>query len=314
MTGGIYGKKPDSTSVRNSTYVSSNYNHATKIVEGYNISLFSDNNESQESEVTKISTSGQRTLSQTDSYVPGTTQRGQDLTNTARNYLNEGHQEYTQDEIDIMKQNGQDVSHTQDIFLKPFLGIGSGNNRVTEDSSWCAAFVNRVAHDTGLLEEGQNYCGVQQFINWGKRKGTYHEITTNTTRTDHLDEDRSERAAQITKQLPSMKSGDFIIWKSPRYQIKTDSGIKNEHSSHIGIIESVDRKKGTVTVIEGNANINRSDSQNERYVVHNAAQGAKGNQSVGELQEVNQRDGLIRKTYTIEDLARFGYSGFINNN
>ena len=38
----------------------------------------------------------------------------------------------------------------------------------------------------------------------------------------------------------------------------------------------------------------------------------KGNQQIGEPQEENRRDGLIRKVYTVEQLAAGGYSGYIN--
>ena len=107
-----------------------------------------------------------------------------------------------------------------------------------------------------------------------------------------------------------MKEGDFIIWKSS-YIVELTNGKRIEKkSSHIGIIESVN-KDGTITVIEGNANESKKGNA-ERELVKNAAEGVRGNQDIGEFQEVNQRDGLIRKVYTAKDLAAFGYSGYID--
>ena len=51
----------------------------------------------------------------------------------------------------------------------------------------------------------------------------------------------------------------------------------------------------------------------DRTVVKTKAEGVIGNQEVGEFKEINRRDGLIRKVYTIDELAKFGYSGFIDN-
>lgn len=294
------------------TYIASVRDDYTKRL-NYEETIFPDNTTSSNNpEQAPKRTTSSSSSNADSSYIVGTTRRGMQITDAAREYLNEGYYEYTQAEIDQMKRQHQDISHTQHTFLEPFLGVGTGNNKVTEDSSWCAAFVNRIAHDTGILNEHQNFCGVQQFIDWGTKNGRYRPIEQNTTSQQTLEADRATRREQIKKQLPEMRSGDFIIWKSGNFQVKTNQGIKNQHSSHIGIIESVDRKNGTVTVIEGNANTNIT-GQHERYVVQNENQGKNGNQSVGEMQEVNPRDGLIRKTYTIEDLANFGYSGYISN-
>ena len=308
MTGGIFGRKNDPTSVRSSTYVARTPETALKSrTNNTDISVFWGSGNQPSSQQTQQRSSG------TTSYTQNSTQKGKQITNTARKYLQQGYQEYTQAEIDNMQKQGKDISHTQHTFLKPFLGLGSGEHKVTEDSSWCAAFANRVAHDNKILNQNQQFCGVQQFVDWGKKNNRYKPIATNTTRAGHLEEDRAQRASQIQSQLPNMKSGDFIIWKSPSYQVKTNQGIKTEHSSHIGVIENVDTKKGIVTVIEGNANVNVT-GRSERYVVDNKAQGKNGNQEIGEFQEKNRRDGLIRKTYTITDLAKFGYSGYIDNN
>ena len=84
--------------------------------------------------------------------------------------------------------------------------------------------------------------------------------------------------------------------------------MNEEHiASHIGIMESVEN--GIVTVIEGNANITsepfRVAKTNEEAVFGNQI---KGKEAV----EVNYRDGLIRKQYSMEELANGGYSGYID--
>lgn len=151
---------------------------------------------------------------------------------------------------------------------------------------------------------------VQQFINWGKQTNTYNPIKTNTLTSSNIEEERSNRLEQIKAQLPKMNEGDFIIWK-------TDYAINSNpphflKASHIGIIESVDLKSGTIIVIEGNANEYVTEN-NERVLVQNNKQRINGDQLIGEPQEVNRRDGLIRKVYKAEDFAKYGYSGFIDN-
>ena len=48
------------------------------------------------------------------------------------------------------------------------------------------------------------------------------------------------------------------------------------------------------------------DNSNERIPVKSREEGKKGAQVIGEYKEVNERDGLIRKQYTIEELAKHG--------
>ena len=67
------------------------------------------------------------------------------------------------------------------------------------------------------------------------------------------------------------------------------------------------------TVIEGNANISEMNGDNERVPVRTAADGKRGAQTRGEYKDINNRDGLIRKQYTIEELSKHGYTGFIDN-
>ena len=126
-------------------------------------------------------------------------------------------------------------------------------------------------------------------------------------------DERSLRAEQIKAQLPKMHGGDFIIWKGD-YLVDLGNGKTNSSkSSHIGLIEHVDLEKGIITVIEGNANVNNMSDNQERKLVKTIQDGKKGAQAIGEYEEINNRDGLIRKQHTIEDLAKHGYTGFIDN-
>ena len=125
--------------------------------------------------------------------------------------------------------------------------------------------------------------------------------------------ERLFRAKQIKAQLPNMHEGDFIIWKG-EYVVNIGNGqISSNKASHIGFIEHIDVEKGIVTVIEGNANVSEMDENNERIPVKTAADGKRGAQIIGEYKDLNNRDGLIRKQYTIEELAKHGYTGFIDN-
>lgn len=175
---------------------------------------------------------------------------------------------------------------------------------------WCAHTVSTIAERSGV-KIGGHYAQVQQFINWGERNGIYNKVPEMAISAQNFEDVRAGKAESISEQLPNMNEGDLIIWKSP-YAAKTDVGVKLWAASHIGILESVDVEKGTITVLEGNANIPKSDDKYERYVVQNASQGVYGDQVVGEPVELNRTDGLIRKVYTIDELAKFGYSGFIN--
>jgi hypothetical protein len=126
-------------------------------------------------------------------------------------------------------------------------------------------------------------------------------------------EERLARAEAIRKQLPQMHEGDFIIWKGDYVVPLTDGSVQNSSASHIGIIEHVDLKKGLVTVIEGNANVSEMNEEQERVLVRTKADCKRGAQTFGEYKDVNNRDGLIRKQYTIEELSKHGYTGFIDN-
>ena len=180
----------------------------------------------------------------------------------------------------------------------------------TSNHQWCAHTVSTIAERSGINIDGHK-AQVQQFINWGKAQGIYNPISNKTINSTNFESVRESRASEISNQIAGMKEGDLIIWKS-KYAAKTNEGLNFWNASHIGIIESADPVNGTVTVIEGNANIARSDNTYERYIVRNSAQGKIGDQVIGEPEELNRTDGLIRKIYTIQELANFGYSGYIN--
>lgn len=179
----------------------------------------------------------------------------------------------------------------------------------TINHQWCAHTVSHLSEEAGMDIDGHKKA-VQEFIDWANKKGIYRPINTNTINKLNYKSERVKREKQIKEQLKLMKEGDFIIWKTS-YIVELTNGKRIEKkSSHIGIIESVN-KDGTITVIEGNANESKKGNA-ERELVKNAAEGVRGNQNIGEFQEVNQRDGLIRKVYTAKDLAAFGYSGYID--
>ena len=177
---------------------------------------------------------------------------------------------------------------------------------------WCAHAVSTIAEESGMTIGGHK-AQVQQFVNWASNRGTYNRISTSTITPQNYTTERSIRAEQVRRQLPNMHEGDFIIWKTDYAVNGPNNNVYTTKSSHIGIIEHVNIENGVVTVIEGNANEYASADGYERIKVNNSREGINGAQNIGEPQEVNRRDGLIRKQYTIEQLANFGYSGFIDN-
>lgn len=158
---------------------------------------------------------------------------------------------------------------------------------------------------------------VTQYVEWGKKNGRYKAIQKADVGANTIDKDRATRESQIRAQLKDpkkrMKEGDLIIWKGS-YYAKTNVGNKQIQGSHIGMIERVtqDQKTGEyfVWVIEGNANEAKSDSKFERYI--NPNDSTIGAQKAGEIVEMNNNDGVIRKCYSVKELANFGYSGYID--
>jgi len=189
--------------------------------------------------------------------------------------------------------------------------LGTHNANYYKNSAWCALTVSILAKEAGMNIGADFIPTVDGFISWAGRR--YKKIPTNRLTPQNVKQERARRAGEILRQIQSgnMKEGDFIIWKTD-LALKDGANWKIKKSSHIGIIESVDPVNGTITVIEGNAN-ETITSGGEALIVKNKQQGIKGNQEIGEVQEKNQHDGVIRKTYNIEELARNGYSGYIDN-
>lgn len=219
------------------------------------------------------------------------------LLNVAQNHL--GIQEVTQDEYD--KLSPQEKRNTQMHLIGDY---GELNHQ------WCAHTVSHLSEEAGMKIDGHKK-SVKEFIDWATDKKTYKPIKEQEITPKNYKQERASREKQIRQQTKSMHEGDYIIWKSS-YMVQLSGGqLKEFGASHIGIIESVN-PDGSITVIEGNANEIKSD-KGEREIVNAPWEGIYGNQEVGEFQELNRRDGLIRKVYTPKELAKFGYSGFIDN-
>ncbi len=218
------------------------------------------------------------------------------LLDIAQNHL--GYQEVSSSEYSKLSKSEKDK--TQMHFIGKY---GNPNHQ------WCAHAVSHLSEEAGMNIDGHKM-GVQQYINWATKKGYYHPIETNTATASNYTWERKQREVQIKEQFKTMKEGDFIVWKSSYVAELPNGEFKNKNSSHIGILESVN-EDGTITVIEGNANEFLTGSS-ERELVMTQADAAIGAQDIGDFKEVNKRDGLIRKTYTAENLAAFGYSGYID--
>lgn len=177
------------------------------------------------------------------------------------------------------------------------------------NDAWCAHTVSYASEHVGMNIGGHKR-SVQEFIDWAKDKNIYKPITTKSMTVDNYSKECENRQEQIENQTKKMKEGDFIIWKSSVMH-KTPDGLIGGKASHIGIIEQVD-SDGTVTVIEGNANRSKTEEGYDRLVVKTKEQAKIGNQEIGSFQEINKRDGVLRKKYTPEELSKNGYSGYID--
>ena len=210
--------------------------------------------------------------------------------------------EITTAEYAIMKQkNPEELKNTQAVIVGDY-GMKHGHQ-------WCAYTVGYLAQEAGL--DIEKFSTVQAYIN--KYKKDYNQISSHTMTKENYKEERCARAKEIEKQLPNMNEGDFIIWKGDYIVPQTNGKVQKSTASHIGIIEHVDLEKGIVTVIEGNANISEMNEHQERIPVRTSADCKRGAQTFGEYKDTNNRDGLIRKQYTIEELSKHGYTGFIDN-
>lgn len=189
--------------------------------------------------------------------------------------------------------------------------LGKKNADYYKDMAWCALTVSILSKEAGMNIGAEYIPTVDGFVKWAGRR--YRKIPTNKLTGANVKRERESRACSILAQMQcGMKEGDFIIWKGDTATKKGQNWDVHK-ASHIGIIERVDPIKGTVTVIEGNANITKYGKDGEALIVKTKAQGVNGNQEIGEVQEVNRHDGLIRKTYTVAELAKNGYSGYIDN-
>lgn len=210
--------------------------------------------------------------------------------------------EITASEYEYLKRvNPNELKNTQAAIVGDY---GMKNNH-----QWCAYTVGYLAQEAGL--NIAKYSTVQAYID--KYKGDYCEISRQQMTKDNYHEERLARAEEIKKQLPKMHEGDFIIWKGDYVVPRANGSVQKSRASHIGIIEHVDLEKGLVTVIEGNANVSEMNESQERVPVRTKADCKRGAQTFGEYKDVNNRDGLIRKQYTIEELSKHGYTGFIDN-
>lgn len=210
--------------------------------------------------------------------------------------------EITAKEYEILKrENPDELKNTQAYIV--------GDYGMKHNHQWCAYTVGHLAQKAGM--NMSKLSSVQGYIN--AYKNDYDKIPTQKMNKVNYQEERQARAKAIEKQLPKMNEGDFIIWKGDYVVPDTNGAFKNSNASHIGIIEQVDLANGIVTVIEGNANISEMNENQERIPVKTKADCKRGAQTFGEYKDVNNRDGLIRKQYTIEELSKHGYTGFINN-
>ena len=212
--------------------------------------------------------------------------------------------EITEKEYNFYKQNDPSkLEGTQ------YSMIGK-HGQITDQ--WCAHTVSTLSERAGV-DIGGHKKAVSEFVAWAKSKNDFRQIKTNWMNKNNVEQERISRAEQIEAQMYDMSEGDFIVWKASYAVDVGNKNLKNKQSSHIGIIEDVDLNSGKITVIEGNANLFRKDENGRLFVVNRYSDGINGNQERGDFQEVNYRDGLIRKEYTKEDLAEMGYLGYIDN-
>ena len=242
------------------------------------------------------------------------------LLDTAQEYL--GQQEVTLAEFKTLQEN--DKKYTQAYIM-------NGHEKTNIGEAWCAhtmmflaekAGMNVGSYKASVFRDNKAPAYENNFVDWAKHTNTWKPIKLNKMTPDNVDKERQARAKEILNQLRNMKEGDYIIWGSyemaeKKYLISVDNDEKpftESAPSHIGLLEKVDLGMGTITVIEGNANINvKGKRGNDRHRVETPEEGVNGDQGIGEYQEVNRRDGLIRKVYRIEDLVKSGYTGYIDN-
>ena len=219
------------------------------------------------------------------------------LLRTAQDYLG-NIVEVTPEEY--QKLSPKDRQNTQMAFI---------GNHGTINEAWCAHTVSFICKKAGV-SIGEHKKAVDQFICFGKQNNIYHPIQKNPICSINYIQEREQRAKQIKEQFNHLKEGDLIIWKESKNFSITQQGSNYSKTSHIGFFEGVN-PDGTISVLEGNANEFKTGKY-EKYIATNSEEAKNGNQQIGEPQEINPRDGFIRKTYTAEQLAAGGYSGYID--
>ena len=130
---------------------------------------------------------------------------------------------------------------------------------------WCALFISSINRDLGI-EGWSHFCDVPQFVKKAKSENRWHKMSSWPKPTKKA----------IKAQLSGMKPGDYIVFNGDK--------PNGKRRGHIGIIEFVDVKNGTITTIEGNAKGSSKD----------------------------KTEGVVRKIYKISDLIKEGYGGYIN--
>ena len=183
---------------------------------------------------------------------------------------------------------------------------------------WCAHTVSTLCNLAGI-DIGRHKASVfraagNNFVDWARERNAWKPLNTYNLTNENYETNLDRREIEIKKQLSQIHEGDFCIWAS-KFAVKVDgenSRIEKQ-ASHIGIFEYINLKEGYVIIIEGNANISERNDYYDRKIASTPSEAKRGDQDLGDFTEINMRDGLIRKKYTIKDLAKYGYSGFIDN-
>ena len=169
--------------------------------------------------------------------------------------------------------------------------------RGNKGAPWCAYTVSYFLRSNGVKIPVMP--AVSQFIDWGKKNGRYNKLPAYDLTEKNYRTQVKIREGAIKKQISSMQEGDLIIWKSHSLHTNGYNGIKTSPVSHIGIVKSIDKRTGKITVVEGNANESEKTSR-------------VGIRGVRTGNELLKKDQLMEKTYDAQDLAVGGYSGYIS--
>ena len=187
--------------------------------------------------------------------------------NEARRYLNKIVEVSSQSEYNkLSAANKKSTQMALISGIESTLYNGTKHTAALSDD-WCALFVSAINRNLGI-KGWSTFCDVRQFVDKAKSENRWHKMSSWPNPT----------AKAIKAQLPGMRAGDYIIFNGNK--------PNGQRRAHIGIIEFVDTKNGTVTIIEGNA------------------KGAGGSS--------DKRDAVVRNVYSISELINAGYGGYIN--